>query len=119
MAANANLGALLSNEQIIFRAFAEKSFRDRPRNKVRSGAYLLRGIDVEDGLSVGLTPDSAVRYLDRNEGYCSIETGAIHALPYGLHVRIDVNDPTHAFICNLPYMKISDELREKAMLIAG
>jgi hypothetical protein len=115
---DSNLGSLLGNDQIIFRAFAEKGFRERPK-KVRPGAYLLREIDVNDGLSVGLSPDAAVKYLSRNEGYCSIQTGAVHTLPYGLQVRVDVNDPMHAFICNLPYLKMSDEDREKAMLIAG
>lgn len=114
-----NLTALLGNEKVIFRAFSEKSFRDRGRNKVRPGAYLLREVDLQDGLSVGLTPEAAVKYLERNEGYCSIETGIVRSLPYGLEVEIDPADPNHAFIKNLPYMKVSDEHREKAMLIAG
>lgn len=46
-------------------------------------------------------------------------TGEVHSLPYDLEVRIDTTDPTHAFICNLPYLKISNESRERAMLIAG
>ena len=118
MANDTNLGALLSNEQIVFRAFTEKSFRERPK-RVRSGAYLLREIDIEDGLSVGLSPEAAVKYLDRNEGYCSIPIGEIRSLPYGLDVTIDKTDPAHAFIRNLPYLKTSDEHRERAMLIAG
>jgi hypothetical protein len=73
---------------------------------------------LADGLSVGLTPEAAVKYLDTNEGYCSISVGIIHALPYGLEVRIDKSDPDHAYICNLPLMTTSDIHREKAILIA-
>src|SRR5712692_3672838 len=108
MATNAHIGELLGNEKIVFRAFAEKSFRDRNRNKVRAGAYLLRDVDMHDGLSVGLSPDAAVKHLQTNEGYCQISTEAIHTLPYDLQVRIDLEDPNHAFICNLPLMTISD-----------
>jgi hypothetical protein len=119
MAANENLGALLGDDQIVFRAFAEKSFRDRKRNKVRPGAYLLREDDVGDGLSVGLSPEAAVKYLETNEGVCQISAGVVHSLPYDLKVKIDQHDPSHAFICNLPLMTISDQQREMAMLIAG
>lgn len=119
MAANANLGALLGNDRIVFRAFSEKGFRDRKRNKVRPGAYLLREYDVQDGLSVGISPEAAVRYLATNEGYCKISAEAVHSLPYNLQIKIDNNDPDHAFICNLPLLTISDQQREMAMLIAG
>ena len=114
-----NVGELIGDHCEIFRAFAEKNFRRREKNKVRPGAYLLREDDLDEGLSVGLTPDAAVRYLERNYGYCSIIVAAVHALPYNLEVRVDKRDLNHAFICNLPLLTISDERREMAMLIAG
>jgi len=114
-----DIGALLPDDRDVFRAFAEKSYRDRKKNKVRYGAYLLRDEDVNDGLSVGLTANSAVQHLNSNEGYCVISVGAIHSLPYNLEVRIDNKDPNHAFICNLPLLTISDANRERAILIAG
>lgn len=121
-AANVNLGDLLENNVDIFRAFADKSFRVRkenPPHKVRSGAFVLREEDADDGLSVGITPRAAVAYLDRNFGYCSILVEQVRELPYGLDVRLDPADPNHAYIINLPLMTISDEYRERAMLIAG
>jgi hypothetical protein len=114
-----HLGNRLEDHLEVFRAFAEKNFRNRQKNEVRYFAYLLREEDINDGLSVGLTPAAAVRYLQSNEGYCRISVGAIHALPHGLEVRVDLNDPEHAFICNLPLMTISDDTRERARLIGG
>lgn len=113
------LGDRVSDDIVVYRAFAEKSFRDRPKNKARYFAYLLREEDVEDGLSVGLTPAAAVRYLSTNEGYCSISVRDIHALGGCIEVRMDKDDPEHAFICNLPFQKISDEERNKARMMAG
>lgn len=121
-AANANVGDLLGDDVEVFRAFADKSFRERrkaPPHRVRSGAFLLRDEDAGDGLSVGISPKEAVRHLDRNFGYCSIFVRQIVALPYGLQVRRDPLNPEHAFIVNLPLMTISDECRDRAMLIAG
>lgn len=120
-AANPNLGDVLGDGQEIFRAFAEKGHRKRrktPPHEVRYFAYLLREEDVADGLSVGLRPSDAVKHLAENFGYCSISTGVVHFLPYGLVVRLDAADPNHGFICNLPLMSISDQSRELAVLIA-
>ncbi len=115
-----NVGDLLGDDREVFRAFSDKSYRERKTiNRVRSGAYQLREDDAADGLSVGLTPEAAVRHLGFNFGYCSISVGRIHALPYHLEVRLDRAEPDHAFICNLPLMTISDEQRELALLIGG
>jgi hypothetical protein len=115
----ANLGVLLNDDVLIYRAFAEKSYRDRNKNIVRYFSYLLRDVDVADGLSVGLSPAAAIRDLLSNEGYCQILVGEIHRLPFGLQVRIDVNDANHAYICNLPLMTTSNEARERARFIGG
>jgi hypothetical protein len=117
--APSRLGDPLDGTVQIFRAFAEKSFRNRKKNQVRYFAYLLREVDSADGLSVGLTPAAAVKYLESNEGYCRISVAEIHALPYGLKVRIDLDDAEHAFICNLPLETTSDASRENARLIGG
>jgi hypothetical protein len=119
MASAINIGDILEDNVRVFRAFAEKSFRSRTKNRVRYFAYLLRDEDVRDGLSVGLSPDSAVKYLKTNEGYCQIMVGAIHGLNFDLQVRRDATDPDHAFICNLPLQTISDEERQKAAFIAN
>jgi hypothetical protein len=115
----ANLGIVLGDDVLIYRAFAEKKYRNRDKNAVRYFAYVLRDIDVNDGLSVGLSPAAAVRGLQTNEGYCQILVGVIHALPFGLQVRLDLNEADHAYICNLPLMTISDANRERAMQIGN
>ncbi|MBZ5613939.1 MAG: hypothetical protein LAO23_08025 [Acidobacteriia bacterium] len=119
--ANPKLGDLVADGREIFRAFAGKNFRKRknpPPHEVRYFAYLLRDDDVADGLSVGLAPRDAVKDLAENFGYCSILVSIVHSLPFGLEVRVDAADPTHAFICNLPLMTISDVTREQAVWIA-
>jgi hypothetical protein len=113
------LGDVLPDETLIYRAFADKSYRHRKKKEVRYAAYLLRECDVADGLSVGLTPEAAVRDLESNEGYCSISVGAIHALPFGLKVRKDLDDHEHAYICNLPLRTLSDDQLKAAINIGN
>jgi hypothetical protein len=121
-AANPKLGDIVADGQEVFRAFAYKSYRKRknpPPHEVRYFAYLLGEDDIDDGLSVGLSPMAAVKGLAENFGYCSISAGVIHGLSYGLEVRIDATDQDHAFICKLPLRTISDTAWEQAVLIAG
>ncbi len=102
----------------MFRAFAYQSYRKSKKREVRYFAYLIGEDDIADGLSVGLTPKAAVKGLAENFGYCSISAGTVHALPFNLEVRVDVDDQNHAFICNLPLMTISDQSRDQAIFIA-
>jgi hypothetical protein len=116
------LGEHVDDGVELFRGFADKNFRERKTNSphvVRYWAYLLREDDVADGLSVGLTPKSSVKYLTRgNFGYGSIMSESVTALPDGLSVRRDVSDLEHAYICNLPLRSESDEKLKAAMRIA-
>jgi hypothetical protein len=122
----AQLGELIEEDIDLFRAFAEKSFRERkssPPHRVKYGAFLLREEDVADGLSVGLTPQASVKFLVRNYGYGSILVKQVTSMmdgtvSDGLTVRRDVSDPEHAFICNLPLLTTSDIARDAAMRIA-
>ncbi len=116
------LGERIDDDIELFRAFAEKNFRERKTpplpHIVRYWAYLLREDDAADGLSVGITPKASVKFLSRNHGYGSIRVPAITSLPDSLSVRRDASDPEHAFICNLPLLTISDQTRASAMRIA-
>jgi hypothetical protein len=117
---NPKLGERLADGQEVYRAFAYQSYRRRkgaPPHEVRHFAYLLGEDDVEDGLSVGLTPRDAVKGLVGNFGYCSISVGVVHSFE-GLEVRADITDPNHAFICNLPLRTISDLSESKAIFLA-
>jgi len=120
--ASSQLGERIVDDIELFRAFAEKNFRERkatPPHIVRYWAYLMRDEDAADGLSVGLTPKASVKFLSRNYGYGSIRLHAITSLSDdGLHVRLDASDSGHAFICNLPLLTISDASRDAAMRIA-
>jgi len=115
------LGERIEDDIDLFRAFAEKNFRERrtpPPHVVRYWAFLLRDDDAADGLSIGTTPKACVKFLSRNYGYGSIKLSAVISLPDGLYVRRDATDPEHAFICNLPLLTISDDSRAAAMRIA-
>ena len=117
----AQLGERIDEDIELFRAFAEKKFRERknpPPHVVRYWAFLMREDDVDDGLSVGLTPRASVKFLSRNHGYASIRVSSITALPDNLLVRRDASDPDHAFICNIPLLTVSDASRDAAMRIA-
>ena len=116
-----NLGERIDDDIELFRAFAEKNFRERkssPPHVVRYWAFLLRDDDAADGLSVGITPKASVKLLSRNYGYGSIQVERIASLPDNLCVKRDISDAEHAFICNLPLSTISDEYRAAAMRIA-
>ncbi len=117
--ASNKVGDVLGDSVTLYRAFSDKSQRNRKKNKVRAGAFLLREDELEDGLSVGRTPKDAVKYLAVNYGYCSIPVYAVHELPYNLKVKADNTDPGHAFIINLPFITSSDRHREEAMLVGG
>jgi hypothetical protein len=115
------LGERIEEDIELFRAFAEKNFRERkpqPPHVVRYWAYLLRDDDAADGLSVGITPKASVKFLGRNCGYCSIRVHAITSMPDELCIKRDASDAEHAFICNLPLSTISDDHRAAAMRIA-
>lgn len=119
--AASQLGEPVGGDVELFRAFAEKNFRERkatPPHVVRYWAYLLREEDEADGLSVGITPKASVKHLSRNYGYGSIRCGEVTSLPYGLCVRLDTSDTEHAFICNLPLRTVSDDCLDAAMRIA-
>jgi hypothetical protein len=113
------LGDRVGDDVVVYRAFAQSSFRDRKRNRVEYYAYLAREQDLKNGLSVGLTPAAAVKHLASNEGYGHITVQDIRAVGNGVDVRYDTRDPEHAYICNLPYQKKSDQDREQARFIAG
>jgi len=119
---SSQLGERIDDDIDLYRAFAEKNFRERktnPPHTVRYWAYLLRDEDAADGLSVVRTPKAAVKFLSRNYGYGSIRLRDITSLSNdGLHIRLDASDPEHAFVCNLPLLTISNEQRDAAMRIA-
>lgn len=97
--------------------FAYESFRRK--NKVRDKAWH-RPKKHPDGLSLGTTPERAAFMLKANFGYCSILVGDIHALPYGLEVRLDEDGEGHVLLLNVPCIDSeNDDERKRAVLIAG
>jgi len=114
------LGEPLADEETVYRAFSAEGYRKRGSGsgKVRPKAFS-RPIDHVDGISVARTPEEAVSGLERNFGYCSINVGQIHRLPYGIEVRPDLDDPGHLLLCNIPAINGTDSEREMATVIAG
>ena len=118
MATNApNLGALLTNDAEVFRAFSLDGHRKNGRVRARC---FYRKSDHFDGISVGLTPESAVAHLTTNHGYCKLLVGSVHALPHQLTVRTDPELAGHALIHNVPCIDSpNDNERKRASLVAG
>lgn|SRR5208337_2476591 len=112
------VGDRLGDDVVVYRAFSTDGFRDRKANRVRPRAYYRRQ-DHADGLSVGLTPRDSVSELAVNFGYCSLQVGPVHRLPYDVQIRRHLDDEGHALICNLPFIDGTDGEREQATLIAG
>jgi hypothetical protein len=114
-----DIGDLLSDDTVVYRAFSKDGHRKSSSKKVRRGCFNRERKD-DDGLSVGTTPAAAVQGLAQNFGYCSITVREIHALNRGLEVRADKTKPGHAFICNLPFMETdNDEERASATELGG
>jgi hypothetical protein len=111
------LGEPLADDVIVYRAFAAKSFRERNK-RVRVRAFY-RTPDHTDGISMAETPADAVAGLAVNYGYCSIQVGAIHSLPYGLKVCRNLDEPGHVLLCGVPFLMESEKDRGDAAEIAG
>lgn len=111
------IGDLLADDVVVFRAFATKAYRERPK-RIRSGAYY-RSMSHTDGLSLGLTPEDAIAGLSRNFGYCSVTVGDIHKLPYGLEVRAVKNQPGHVLLLKMPCIDGDDDQRADAAEISN
>jgi hypothetical protein len=112
MAASAlPLGNLLPDESEVFRGFSNRNFLDNSRTVIRDRAYLRRKKD-NDGLSVGVTPQDAVRNLRENYGVSGLSVERIHNLGRGLEVRADIGMIGHALICGLPFVELNRELAE-------
>jgi len=117
MAAPPVIGDLLDDALEVFRAFSLDGHRKK--QKVRARCFY-RLPDDTDGVSLGRTPDAAVAHLEYNHGYCSLNVGRVHTMPYGLQVRSDPKDNLHALIHNVPFIDSpDDEERKAAEVIAG
>jgi len=104
------LGELLARDLEVFRACTCKNFLTNTKTEIRDRAYLRRKKDT-DGLSLGLTPENAVRDVE-NFGVIGTHVGAIHDLPRGLEVRRDPDLEGHALIHGLPYVEEAETLAQ-------
>ncbi len=108
MAAPHALAELVAREAEVFRACTCKNFLNNTRNEIRDRAFLRRRRDT-DGLSLGVTPENAVRDLE-NFGVIGVFAGAIQDLPRNLEVRHDPELAGHALIHGLPYVDENETL---------
>jgi hypothetical protein len=109
--AQAALGALLQDKLEVFRACSSPNFLDPTKTGFRDRAYLRRAKDT-DGLSVGMTPEDAVRNLNKNHGVGAVYVFAINLLRRQLEVRYDPEEAGHALIHGLPFVEIDRALAE-------
>ncbi len=96
----ATAGIILREERLVFRAVLYDSWVKRGR--VTYKAFRLRGPTTEypapeSELSLGLTPEGAVKELNEYIGTARLVVGEIQALPHGLTVRQQDEDTAALF----------------------
>jgi hypothetical protein len=110
MASSQPLADSVPRDAEVFRACTNKNFLNNTRSAIRDRAYLRRKKDT-DGLSLGLTPDEAVRELSENFGIIGVFVGAVEDIPERhLSVRPDPDLPGHALLNGLPYVEENETL---------
>jgi hypothetical protein len=85
-------------------------------------AFMLRPADVrnpiEEELSLGMTPQSAVDELRTNAGTASLSVLAVHGLRHSLTVRADLTNPLKAEMHGLPLHSTEPNQRDLALAVA-
>jgi|SRR5580700_4856133 hypothetical protein len=110
------IGDLVPDATVLYRACSRSNFLTPAKDAVQEIAFQKDGKNHKDGLSLALSVDESVRYLQKNHGVIRITVGEIHRLGRGLEVRFDTSDPLHVLIRNLPCMDRTSE--EKALALA-
>jgi hypothetical protein len=114
-----DIGELVPNETIIYRACTRRSDLAQSENRVREIAFQKMGRleRNKDGLSFRTAPEGC-NDVD-HFGILRIRVGDIHELGRHLEVRFDANDPTHVLLRNLPCMDREPEEKVEAEATAA
>jgi hypothetical protein len=112
--------ALIPDDQTVYRGMRNPSWVKR--GVVRHLAFMLRDatdqFPIEQELSLGLTPESAVDELKQHYGIASLSVRAIHNLPHGLTVRPEPGSTTKAEMFGLPLYSTDPTQRDLAVTMA-
>lgn len=112
--------AALADNQDIYRGLRNSNWVKR--SIVTYRAFMLRPATEhyppEEELSLGLTASSAVDELAEHHGTACLSTGAVHALPHGLRVGLDQNNPGKAELHGLPPYSTEQGAKDAAIAMA-
>lgn len=112
--------ALIPDNQTVYRGMRNSNWVKR--GVVTYRAFMLRPASdqfpIEEELSLGLTPQSAVDELIENHGVAGLSVMAIHALPHHLTVRPNPDNVTKADIVGLPLHSTDAEQIGLAITVA-
>ena len=111
---------LVPDEQNVYRGMRNKNWSKN--GIVNYRAFMLRPatdqFPIEEELSLGLTPESAVDELQEHHGIAGILVRRIHLLPHHLTVQPDSENATKADIHGLPQFSTDPVQRDLAMTVA-
>lgn len=112
--------ALLTDNQDVYRGMANASWCKG--GIVKYKAFMLRPASqtypLEQELSLGRTPQSAVDELKENFGIGALSVALVHALPHALQVRQDTRDVSKAAMHGLPLFSTDENERSAALAVA-
>ena len=111
---------LIPDNENAFRGMANANWSKR--GVVSYKAYMLRPASdifpIEEELSLGRTPETAVNELSTHFGAAALLVHDVHRLPYGLRVIEDPQNITKAYMNGLPLFSKDESLRERALAVA-
>lgn len=111
---------LVPDDRTVYRGLRNRNWSKD--GQVTWKAFMLRpatpDFPIEEELSLGLTPESAVDELQESFGTAMLVVAAIHALPHGLTVRPEPGNDQKAELLGLPLHSIEPEQIDIAITMA-
>jgi hypothetical protein len=111
---------LVPDDRTVYRGLRNRNWSKG--GQVTWKAFMLRPatpeFPIEEELSLGLTPESAVDELQENFGTAMLMVAEIHALPHGLTVRQNPVNEQKADLFGLPLHSVEPEQIDAAISMA-
>jgi len=112
---------LIPDDRTIYRGLRNDNWSKN--GAITYKAFMLRPADaqfpIEEELSLGMTPQTAVDELRTNAGIASLSVQAVHGLPHALAVRADLTNPLKAQMHGLPLFSTDPNRRALAIAVAS
>jgi hypothetical protein len=111
---------LIPDHEMVYRGMANASWCKR--GVVNYKAFMLRPANdlypIEEELSLGRSPESAVDELKENFGVGELSVQRVHGLPHALSVRPDMQNISKAYMLGVPLFSTDQTQRGIALAVA-